>query len=185
MAWNVQGYSTCNTYAVMQESQENQSTDLSTFNCLRDPDSIKSGKNELKCKAGWLSHPMLMSSITDQSKGWTSINLEWVTVWSQHISPATAHSPPCVLWQSFILMDDSDWLNCHCHNPWIQLSLFRPMLRDIHMIWSSLHVRSYKSLIWDHFCIDNFLGLASNCPGDKNRYISLFSILNFCKSIVY
>ncbi len=126
--------------------------------------------------------PMLMSSITGQTKGWTSINLEWVTVWSQHISPATEHSPPCVLWQSFILMDDSDWLNCHCHNPWIQLSLFRPMLRDIHMIWSSLHVRSYKSLIWDHFCIDNFLGLASNCPGDKKRYISLFAYWTFVKA---
>lgn len=52
MAGKVQGYSTSNTYAIMQESQENQSTDLSTFNCLREPDSIKSGKNELKCKAG-------------------------------------------------------------------------------------------------------------------------------------
>lgn len=52
MAGTVQGYSIGNTYVVMQESQENQSADLSVFNCLREPDSIKSGKNELKCKAG-------------------------------------------------------------------------------------------------------------------------------------
>lgn len=141
--------------------------------------------------------PMLMSSITDQSKWWTSINLEWVTVraavWSQHISPATERSPPRVLWQSFILMDDSDWLNGHCHNPRIQLSLFRHMLRDIHMIRSSLHVRSSKvvvpkSLRWDDFRIDTYpstVGLASYSPG-KKWYIWCWSfVTTCCKKVLF